>query len=314
MSSSLYFIGQQIIIYSGIPLFITGIIGGCLNIIVFMSLRTFRESSCAFYLTILSLVNIIQLVTGLLSRILISGFNIDWTQSSVFYCKLRPFLIYVSALISGACLCLATIDQYFATCTRIRWRQWCNIKLARRLVLITSIICIIEQIPSLIFYNHTISPSTNQITCMITSPEFTRFNNYFTVVTMWFTASLIFTVFFASLAYRNVQQIAYRTHPLIRRELDKQLTVMVLLQVLVNFIALLPNIIAYLLIMSDSVKSNPVLATRVNFAYVISICVYYVAFSVSHPISTLNFVGLFFFLFRFPSTFTYVHRSDFVDN
>ena len=70
---------------------IAGVIGGFFNIIVFLSLQTFRQSSCAFYLTIMSIVNIGQLFTGLLSRIMISGFDIDWTVTSLFYCKFRYY-------------------------------------------------------------------------------------------------------------------------------------------------------------------------------------------------------------------------------
>ena len=313
MSLTLYLIGQQVIMYSGIPLLIAGIIGGCLNIIVFMSLRTFRENSCAFYLTILSLMNVIQLLTGLLSRILITGFDIDLTRSSLFYCKLRPFILYVSALIASVCLCLATIDQYFATCIRIHWRYWCTIKLAHRLVIICSILCILEQIPTLVFYEHVISPMTNQITCSIINQRFSRFNNYFTVLTLWFLTPLIFTVFFASLAYRNVQQMTHRTYPPIRRELDKQLTVMVLVQVLVYFITLLPNFLVYILLINDSLTANLVFATRINFAYMICLCLFYVACSVSYL--WIHFeIMICFFLFRVLSTFIYVHRNDFVDN
>jgi len=49
---------QQIAKYYGIPVFIMGVSGGFLNIIVFLSLKTFRQNSCAFYLTIMSIVNI----------------------------------------------------------------------------------------------------------------------------------------------------------------------------------------------------------------------------------------------------------------
>jgi hypothetical protein len=280
MSSLLNFIGQQITIYASIPIFIAGTIGGCLNIIVFLSLRTFRESSCAFYLTVLSFTNVIQLITGLLSRLMISGFNIDWTRNSLFYCKLRPFIIYMSALISSACLCLATIDQYFATCTRPRWQQWCNIKLAHRLIIIFSILYFLEQIPSLAFYNHVISPPTNQTTCIITNTNFAQFNTYFTILILWFILPLIFTLTFGILAFRNVQQIAYRTNPLVRRELDKQLTAMVLVQVLVNFITIMPDVVSYILLLNNNLKANSVIYARINFAYTISLCLFYVSFSV----------------------------------
>src|SRR5690349_10499025 len=98
--SSLTFAGQQITIYFGMVILIGGVLGGLLNITVFLSLRTFRQSSCAFYLTVMSIVNVSQLITGLLSRIMITGFGIDWTQTSLFYCKIRSYCILTSALIS----------------------------------------------------------------------------------------------------------------------------------------------------------------------------------------------------------------------
>ncbi len=83
MIESLVVAYQQVIIYSGISVLIVGLIGNCLNLIVFLSLKTFRQNSCVFYLTMMSIVNIGQLITGLLTRIMISGVDIDWTQSSL---------------------------------------------------------------------------------------------------------------------------------------------------------------------------------------------------------------------------------------
>jgi len=63
MISSLNFVAQKITIYFGILIFIAGITSGFVIIIVFLSLRTFRENSCAFYITIMSFTNIGQLMT-----------------------------------------------------------------------------------------------------------------------------------------------------------------------------------------------------------------------------------------------------------
>ena len=54
---------------------------------------------------------------------------------------------------------------------------------------------------------------------------------------------VLITALFGLLAYHNVTQLAYRAVPLVRRELDKQLTVMVLVQVVFNFCVLVPYII-----------------------------------------------------------------------
>ena len=70
MSTTLSFIANQIAIYCGIPILVAGVLGCLLNTLVFLSLQTFRQSSCAFYLTIMPLFNIGQLFLGLLVSML----------------------------------------------------------------------------------------------------------------------------------------------------------------------------------------------------------------------------------------------------
>ncbi len=53
MSTTLSFITKQIIIYGATPVFTAGVLGGLLNTLVFLSLRTFRQNSCAIYLTVI---------------------------------------------------------------------------------------------------------------------------------------------------------------------------------------------------------------------------------------------------------------------
>ncbi|CAF5002935.1 unnamed protein product, partial [Rotaria sp. Silwood1] len=184
LAESLAFIAQEMCIYFGIPLLIVGTLGGLLNVIVFLSLRTFRQSSCAFYLTIMSIVNVGQLITGLLARIMITGFGIDWTQTSLIFCKLRYFLFPIAALISFTSITLATIDQYFATCFRPRWQQWSNIQVAHRLTAVSSIIWILHGIPYLIFFNQNLSPTTGKATCASQNNIFLQDRTYFVALVL----------------------------------------------------------------------------------------------------------------------------------
>ncbi len=78
-------------IYVGLFIFITGVIGGLLNIIIFTSLKTFRETSCGFYLTVTSVFNVGQAIFALTTRILDSGFSINLTNLP-WSCKLLTFL------------------------------------------------------------------------------------------------------------------------------------------------------------------------------------------------------------------------------
>jgi len=118
---SLKYSSQQILVYFGFFVVITGLIGNVFNIIIFTSLKTFRETTCAFYLTIASLVNIFQLLAGLLFRILSNVYNIDGTKTSIFLCKTRMSILLAAVLISLTCMCFAAADQYASITAR--WKH-----------------------------------------------------------------------------------------------------------------------------------------------------------------------------------------------
>src|SRR5689334_21703015 len=108
--NSLSFVSRQIHIYYGLPVTILGITGGIFNIIIFTTLKTFRETTCGFYLTFVSLFNIGQLLTALFVRVFSEGFqtgirNISW------FCKIQTSLAGWFILVSPTSICLATIDQ-----------------------------------------------------------------------------------------------------------------------------------------------------------------------------------------------------------
>ncbi|UJR19416.1 hypothetical protein I4U23_022546 [Adineta vaga] len=269
---------QQVIIYMGIPILSIGLIGGLFNVLVFLSLRTFRESSCAFYFTIMSMVNTGQLLIGLGSRILISGFNIDFTRSSLFYCKFRTFFFQVMAFCSLMCISLATMDQYFATCTRPHWQVWSNIRVARRIVISVIIMIIIEQIPCVIYYDHRISLPSNETICIITNTNFEKFNVYGNYLILGNLIPHTLTFSFGILAYRNIQQLSYRTVPLVRRELDKQLSTMVLVQISYICLTITPNLIIYIVATYGNIQDSTV-RSQINLAYAITLCLYYSFFA-----------------------------------
>jgi hypothetical protein len=82
------------------------------------------------------------------------------------------------------------------------------------------------------------------------------------------------------MAYRNIQQLAYRTVPFVRRELDKQLTIMVLVQLICNFLTLVPNLLVYIISLYGNIQ-DPVIKAQVNLIAAVTICLYYSYFAVS---------------------------------
>jgi hypothetical protein len=259
--ASIYFAVKEMTIYLGIPTFVLGVIGGFLNVIIFLSLKTFRESSCAFYLMIMSIFDIGRLFFSVLSFIMRRGFGIDWGVYSLFLCKIRYCFFSVFTLTSMTHLCLATIDQYFATSSYVRWQQWCNIKLAHRISSIFIIIWALQGIPYVVFLNQVFSPSTNTTVCLPTNDIF---NQYLTYVLYFILLNLIplITIIFGLMAYYNARHLAHRTVPLVRRELDKQLTVMVLVQVLINFCTLVPFSVVNIISMVNLFDTDPVIQAK----------------------------------------------------
>ncbi|CAF1184265.1 unnamed protein product [Adineta steineri] len=277
--SALNFASSEVTIYLGTPLLLTGVIGGIFNIIVFLSLQTFRQNSCAFYMVVMSCANIGQLMMGLLSRLVITGFNVDWTVQSVFYCKFRIFMLYICSLISLSSMCLVTIDQYMATSSRPQWQQWSNIKIARRLLTVVVTIWILHAIPTLIYFDHVVSPITGVITCTSTSAIYQEYYTYGYVLSLLGVVPAFITVVFGCLAYQNVRQLSHRILPLIRRQLDKQLTTMVLLQVIFNFFALVPPLITTILLLQNNLIKDPVILAQIQLANYTSFIPYYFYFA-----------------------------------
>lgn len=272
---SLALTSSKLTTYFGAIIFIVGIFGGLLNILVFLSLRTFRENSCAFYLTISSVVNIGQLLTGLLSHLMISTFNVDWTTMTPVYCKLRAYFIQLFTLASLTSVCLAIMGQFFATSTHLHWRQWCQIKIAYRSSGINVFLWSIYFIPYLIFFD-LIKVSTDDIwACTITNDIFLQYTNKFYISVLFGPLPLFITIIFALLAYRNIKQIPYRTVPLVRRELDKQMTTIVRVQVIFNVITITPcNILL-------TIVNHSTITTEIQFLLALSICIFYLYSAVS---------------------------------
>jgi hypothetical protein len=241
--STLAIASQQVTIYLGLTILIAGCVGGVLNIIVFLSLKTFRKSSCAFYLTAMSFANIMHLSISLLPQILIYGFGIDLPSISLTYCKFRVYFIQLWILTSFTCMCLATLDQFLVTYFNPFWHRCNNIKFACYILAAFFLLWLLHGIPFAIYFNITLSPITSQLDCLITNDIFAEYNTFGYVLILMGVLPLIVMVLFGSLAYYNVRHLAYRAVPVVRRELDKQLTQMVLVQVIYNCFVLTPYII-----------------------------------------------------------------------
>ncbi|CAF1535732.1 unnamed protein product [Adineta ricciae] len=246
MSFYTYLTGQ-ITIYTGFTILIFGVIGSLLNLIVFLSLQTFRKSSCAFYLIFMSLANLLHLLMWLPGHIIIYGFENDWSATSAFLCKSRFYFFQLWILISFTSICLAMIDQFLSTSSNPLLNRCCNIKLARNVIIGSIIVWFFHGIPFALYMDIIpLSFNSNLFICVNTNTIFSIYFSFGFILLLMGILPLTVMIIFGLLTYYNVKTLAYRTVPLVRRELDKQLTQMVLVQVIFNSIILSPYIMVFI--------------------------------------------------------------------
>jgi hypothetical protein len=119
------------------------------------------------------------------------------------------------------------------------------------------------------------------VTCIDTNNIFEQYRIFGIILVLIGYLPIIIVALFGLMAYRNVQQIAYRTVPLVRRRLDKQLTVMVLVQVVVNILTQLPFTTVDAISMNKNLTADPVIRAKIGFAITVTLILAYGTFAVS---------------------------------
>ncbi|CAF3668843.1 unnamed protein product [Rotaria sp. Silwood1] len=265
-------------IYGGFFVFGIGITGNILNIIIFTSLKTFRETSAAFYMNVTSAVNIFQLVVGLLSRILITGYDIDPTKTSSVLCKARQFTLITTMLIIFSCMCFAAIDQFLLLTNR--GRHLCNLQIASRLVIVAFIVSFLHGIPIVIFQDLYPPLGTGQTSCSSINTGYSIYYSRFLFPVLLGILPLIIRITFGLLAFINVRQLHNRRVPIVRLERDKQLTAMVLIEVVVDVIITLPYSIYNHWYSSAVIFSDPISIAQNQLISSITRIIFYGNFSI----------------------------------
>jgi hypothetical protein len=226
---SLTYLGDQITIYSGSAMLLAGVIGNGMNIFIFSTTHTYRTTPLSFYYLIGSIDNMIYILIFLITRIATAIIGIDLTFTSLIWCKARAFFTLFLAPISFTCSCLATIDQFFVTSQNVNLRLCSNIKWAHRIIIIAIIVWFIHGIFAPVFYN--ITP----IRCGSTNAVYADYATIYPTVILCAIPVLIMVVF-GCLAYRNIRL----TIVLVAQHADRQLTKMILIQVLLVVISIMP--------------------------------------------------------------------------
>lgn len=123
-------------------LIIIGTIANILAVIVLLR-KNLRNSTTMFYLTVLSIGDILVLYTGLLRNWLRFAFDTDLRDFSNFGCKLHVFLVYFCLDFSTWILVAVTIDRCISVCLPFQSKIYCTMKHAKIAVLTICILMVV---------------------------------------------------------------------------------------------------------------------------------------------------------------------------
>lgn len=230
MASS-FEIAQMCVLYIGLLFLSAGLIGTIIQIIIFSTTQIYRRNPCTFYFLLASVHEFGEFIFGFAPQVIATSLNINLANSSPIWCKLRYPFTTSCAVIPLTFTCFATIDQFLVTAKNARHRLKSNIKYAH---IISVPIIIFWWLHGLIWIPFQELSRSSGI-CIYTSELFHIYGGIFVVIIMaGFHVTVM--VIFGILAYRNIRQ----TIVLANQHVDRQLTIMVCIQVVLILISLSP--------------------------------------------------------------------------
>ncbi|CAF3536191.1 unnamed protein product [Rotaria sp. Silwood2] len=266
---------SSITIYVGFPIFLSGTLGNIVNVHL---LWRNRHNPCAFILIISSLINCIVLFYGLFTRILSTGFHLDWSTTNRTWCKTRAVLTQSGFLISITCICLASIDRFFVSCRQEKYRRLSRLSIAIVSVIITIISCVLICIPYLFYVDLVKNPTTGLTICNLARYDaFSISQNYFVFPVCCGLLPSTILIITGLMTYRNANRLQIGRQ---RESFQKQLTSMMLIQIPIIILSTLPYVIytEYTILTVKLSKSDDRRATELLITNILTI-LFYITFA-----------------------------------
>jgi hypothetical protein len=237
-SSTLLSISEDYTFSTSVLIFILGIVGNLLNILIFTKFQAFRNNQCVFYFIIESIVNTGAITFQSSLRLLTMIYGSDLSQYSSIWCKLRTIIGQTFLLLSLSSVCFNAIDQYLSTNYSPYIRRMSTLKLARRLTILSVCFSLSHSIGFGIFF-----AARSPVICAIFYPILLNYYSYIFYPILCGILPIFIAGLFSLLSYGNVRRITRRHLPIARRRLDRQLTKFVLTRVGFLIILLTPVVI-----------------------------------------------------------------------
>ncbi|CAF1053066.1 unnamed protein product [Rotaria sp. Silwood1] len=231
-----------------------------LNICVLCS-RALRSSSCTHYFLAYAIFSIIYSCLACLTQFL-RGFSIDWAKNQIG-CKIHFYILFVVPFQANLMLVLASFDRYCSSSKSHRLHSKSTIQTPTIIILIATIVAAIYMSPMLVIYywNETIR------TCHLHA-NITIYIYIFSQIFLYYILAPLLMIIFGFLTISNIRRqsmrLVYLTVSMRRRRTERQLTLMLLLQVGVHLILILPFGVIYCMnSLKPSTRTPDILAIRV---------------------------------------------------
>ncbi|CAF1469614.1 unnamed protein product [Rotaria magnacalcarata] len=266
---------------AGLFIVTLGMIGNILNIIVFLSLETFRKNPCAFCLLILSISESGMLLFFVIPDIFANILMDPGDAYITFPCKLRMAFPQIFGMMTHFIMCYAAIDQRLSTSMPDR-HHGINIRIMRHLIMIAIFISVSHSIPFFLFYNVQLLAGTNRTVCRFTDNDgvFSIYAVYINLPVIHGIVPIAIISVFCLIALRNVRSMHKKKVHRMRLHLEQQLTSMVLTKNLSVYITVVPFLIVYVMryIISNR-TTNAILQGQLFTVYRFFMMVFYLNYA-----------------------------------
>ncbi|CAF1355934.1 unnamed protein product [Adineta steineri] len=190
----------------GFILLIGGVLGNILNIIIFIKVPNYKNNPCSLYMFIRTFLDLYILLTGLTTRILTTGFQMDFTLMNRIWCKTRSGFLDITIISTYTLICLQAIDAFMCSSPSVVVRQKSNIRLARYLVIGTLCFWCIHEIPYFIFQDLVIIGGTPM--CLTTNTIYAQYHIYVVSLGIVTISPITMISIFGFLTVRHMKTIA----------------------------------------------------------------------------------------------------------
>jgi hypothetical protein len=234
-----------------------GMLGNLINIVV-LSRFTLYYHSCSRYLIMLSISSLAYSSINLTYRLLADGYRIDPARHSTAACKIITYITQLCYPMAPYFIVLASLDRFCASSQNARIRKFSNIRVSRQAILIIVVIFILFYLNTPIVVD---LRSDDGLGCR--NRGNTVYKQTYAVLQCVLFAIMApsLMILFGLMTIYNVRKVGYsRILASRNRRTDRQLVIMLLVQVGTHVLLTLPISIIYsLLVLSKQYKATRVI-------------------------------------------------------